>query len=299
MHPMELKRRFEAGENITSLLKAEAGSNHNSEEIIETAYDLQAGSYIAALDNPDMAAHKRAYAQQIAREIESLGPVDSLLEPGVGEGTTLGLVAEALRAAPTHIHGFDLSWSRVAHARRWLASRGQGAIQLSVASLLHMPFPDQAFDVVYTAHTLEPNGGRERVLLAELARVASRYLLLLEPSWEHADAAGRARMERLGYVRDLPGHARSLGLTVLRHERFAHTANPLNPTALTVIALDPSAPASTPQFACPRHQEPLTQQEGAWFSPRSLRAYPCLGGLPVLRPEAGVLASAWRETAGD
>ena len=37
MHPMELKRRFEAGENITSLLKAEAGSNHNSEEIIETA----------------------------------------------------------------------------------------------------------------------------------------------------------------------------------------------------------------------------------------------------------------------
>lgn len=293
MHPMELKRRFEAGDNITALLKHEVGSDHNSEEIIETAYDLQAGSYIAALSDPDMAAHKQAYAEQIAREIEALGPVNSLLEPGVGEATTLGLVVEALASPPPHVHGFDLSWSRVAHAKRWLSNRGQGSVQLSVASLLQMPFQNNAFDVVYTAHTLEPNGGREREVLAELARVASRYLLLLEPSWRHADAAGRARMERLGYVRNLDEHAKSLGLRVLRHEPFPHTANPLNPTALTLIALDPGAAPSTPRFACPRHREALVEQDNAWFSPQSLRVYPRLGGLPVLRPESGVLASAW------
>lgn len=118
MHPRELAARFSRGENITSLLKAEAGTDRNSEEIIETAYDLQAGSYIEALSDPDTLRHKQAYAARLAHELASLGPLGSLLECGVGEATTLGLVLDAIAQAPQHVHGFDLSWPRVAGRTR-------------------------------------------------------------------------------------------------------------------------------------------------------------------------------------
>jgi ubiquinone/menaquinone biosynthesis C-methylase UbiE len=32
---------------------------------------------------------------------------------------------------------------------------------LVVADLFHIPFADNSVDVVYTSHSLEPNGGRE------------------------------------------------------------------------------------------------------------------------------------------
>lgn len=164
---------------------------------------------------------------------------------------------------------------------------------LSVASLFEMPYADDSFDVVYTSHTIEPNGGQERAALVELARVTSGTLLLLEPSWQLANAEGRARMERLGYVRDLPGHAEALGLRVVRHEAFPFVVNPLNPTALTVIEKRAKAPSVAPRWACPRYGEPLEDRGDALVSPGSLRAYPKLAGVPCLRREHGVLASAW------
>jgi hypothetical protein len=61
MHPRDLKAAFDRGENITSLLRREAASETNTEEIIETAYDLQAGSYIASLSEPSFFRHKEEY----------------------------------------------------------------------------------------------------------------------------------------------------------------------------------------------------------------------------------------------
>ena len=36
-------------------------------------------------------------------------------------------------------------------------------------------------DIIYTNHSLEPNGGREEVILKELLRVTNKYLILFEP----------------------------------------------------------------------------------------------------------------------
>ena len=54
-----------------------------------------------------------------------------------------------------------------------------------------------AGDRKITCHALEPNGGQEEALLAELLRVARLGLVLVEPSYERATPSGRARMERL------------------------------------------------------------------------------------------------------
>ncbi|CAN5276399.1 hypothetical protein BH23VER1_BH23VER1_19960 [soil metagenome] len=293
MNPRALRDAYRRGENVSRLLREESGTDENSEEAIETAYDLQAGSYIAALENPDYRAHKLAFCGALADLITGLGGASSLLETGVGEATTLGHLIEALPggAHATACHGFDLSWSRIATARRWLDGRGITDVALSVASLLEIPYADSSFDVVYTAHTIEPNGGRERAILTELHRVTSRYLILLEPGYELAGPEAQARMREHGYCRDLPGHARALGMVVIRHELFPHSAAPLNPTALTVIAKVPGAAPATPALRCPRYHYPLARLDDCYYSEDSMRCYPIIGGIPCIRSHQGVIAS--------
>ncbi len=293
MDPRALRDAYRNGENISRLLRDAAGTTENSEEAIETAYDLQAGSYVAALEDPGYRAHKEAFCASLAGLIGELGGAGSLLETGVGEATTLGHLIGALPdgGRATAAHGFDLSWSRIATARLWLQERGLTDVALSVASLLEIPYADSSFDIVYTAHTIEPNGGRERAILTELHRVASRYLILLEPGYELAAPEAQARMREHGYCRDLPGHARALGMEVLRHELFPHSASPTNPTALTVIAKAPGAPAAVPALRCPRYHYPLTRLDDSYYSEESMRCYPIIGGVPCLRSQHGIIAS--------
>lgn len=291
LHPQELRAAYERRENISALLRSRSSDGLPSEESIEVAYDLQAGAYIRAAQQPSIRDHKLRYAARIAEILGPLGPIDSLLEPGIGEGTTLSFVLKALSQRPRIVHGFDLSWSRVTHARRWLNDQECSDVFLSVARIGRMPYRDSSFDVVLTSHALEPNRGQEKVLLAELHRVASRYVVLLEPGYELADDAARARMDQHAYCRDLAGTARRLGFQVLRHELLGESANPLNPTALTVIVKSPSAAPAEPSLVCPCFGDPLSAGPDVYYSDLSLRAYPVIRGIPCLRPEKAIIAA--------
>ncbi len=166
-----------------------------------------------------------------------------------------------------------------------------------MASIFHAPYADNSIDVVYTSHTIEPNGGREIPILQELYRLAARYLVLLEPGFELATPEARSRMTRLGYARNLHGHAVALGMKVLKHKLFGLTANPLNPTAITIIEKSANAGVARPQLACPRYGDPLFQTGDSLFSPGNIRAYPRILGIPCLRREDGVIASQYESIA--
>lgn len=295
MHPRELKQAFVRGENITGLLRLADDSDVNTEDIIETAYDLQTGSYIEAIKHPVYLKHKQQYGDAIAEVLMSL--VDkggSVLEPGVGEGTTLSFVMRSCESHFSQFHGFDLSWSRIAMCRQWLASQACEGVFLAVASLFHAPYADDSFDVVYTSHTIEPNGGQEAAALLELYRVAARYLVLLEPGFELASTEAQRRMRRLGYAQRLKDHAVSLGMKVLRYELFGFSANPLNPTAITVIEKTADKGGKfAPRLACPRYGDPIVVHDDSLYSPGSMRAYPKILGIPCLRINDGVVASRY------
>jgi len=273
-------------------------AEENTEEIIETAYDLQSGSYVKGLDSPELHAHKVEYGAAIAREILSLTKPTSIIEAGIGEGTTFSFVWNQMGNVVQHAHGFDIAWSRIATCRKWLESNGIDSVHLSVASLLHMPYQDASFDVVYTSHTIEPNGGNEEPILRELYRVASRYLILLEPGYELASLESQTRMEEHGYCRNLVGIAEGLGMQVIKHEMFAHSANLMNPTAITVIEKDAAAQPAVPALACPRYGDALTDGPDSLYSEGSLRAYPKIKGIPCLRPADGIIASAFNQFEG-
>jgi uncharacterized protein YbaR (Trm112 family) len=150
-------------------------------------------------------------------------------------------------------------------------------------------------DIVFTSHALEPNGGKERIMLEELRRVARRYVVLLEPAYDLAGAKARQRMEEHGYCRRIRATCDELGYHVVRHELFAVEGNPLNPAALTIIAKAEPGPRPDYILACPRCRSRL-ERRGDWFySPESLAAYPVLGGFPCLRVENGIVASRFDE----
>ncbi|MEM9702865.1 MAG: class I SAM-dependent methyltransferase, partial [Planctomycetota bacterium] len=275
MHPQEIQAAFQRGENVTGLLRRATDSAVNTEEIIETAYDLQSGRYVAGLDDPNHHKHQVAYGRRIADEIaELVGAGASLLEPGVGEGTTMSFVIDARDDERDEYHGFDLSWSRIAVCRKWLTGRGLTKPFLAVGSLLQAPYAENSFDAVYTSHTIEPNGGREAPILQELYRIASRYLLLFEPGYEFAPPEAQERMERLGYVRDLAKQAESLGMKVVKNEPLGFSANPMNPTAIPVLEKNATAPSATPRLACPRFGDELERRGDCFYSPGSLLQAP-------------------------
>jgi SAM-dependent methyltransferase len=288
-NPRELRRAFERGENVSARLRGELGSSSNTSGVIELSYDVQAGSYIAALADPTAKEVNERYAAEIASLVRGLSMPDTLLEAGVGEGTTLEAVLRHL-GMPVDSYGFDISWSRTSLAQEWLQGHGAGAFTLFTGDLLRIPLADNSIDLVYTSHSVEPNGGREAPILRELLRVARNYVVLIEPSWEFADASARARMEQHGYCRNLRGTAETLGFKVIAHEPFP-VSNPRNPTAVTVIAKPEMGSVPVTRLVCPRYRTDLVRIGGAMYSPDSMIAYPVLGGIPCLRVENGVLAS--------
>lgn len=299
--PRELKLLYEQGNNVSALLRKEKGLQNNTDEIIEIAYDLQAGSYVAAMDSPEVVEYKKNYTSEMARIILSLAGLNSsslepmtMLEAGVGEATTLSGVLQQLTVDVSG-YGFDLSWSRVAYAKKWLNTQGVSNVDLCTGNLFDIPFADNSIDLVYTSHSIEPNGGNEEAILRELFRVSRKYLILLEPGYELADDASRRRMDAHGYCKNLKGISESLGYHVLRHNLFPVTLNPLNPTAITIIKKDCDAMPPSNILACPKYKTSLEEIGGMLFSPEALVAYPIVGGIPCLRIENGIFASKYKD----
>jgi SAM-dependent methyltransferase len=293
--PKDLKEAYERGENISALLRQHSGEGGNTEDVIQVSYDLQAGSYVAVQKQGELRGALDRYAASIAQELAGLGRIYSLLDAGVGEATTLLRVLQGLPQPPKVVHGVDISWSRLKIGGEWFFNEGgPGHTHFAVATLSHLPYADNSFDVVYTSHAIEPNGGRESELLAELFRVAARYLVLFEPSYELGSPEARDRMQKHGYCRDLPGHAKRLGMTVTRHELVPTRVKPENPTAITVIAKDAGCAPAIPWFVCPQYRTPMVTAEDLYYSEDSMRAYPVLRGIPCLLPNHGIIACKLR-----
>lgn len=291
--PRELQQLFSQGVNISQLLRGERSLGQNTSDIIEVAYELQSGSYVADMSIAENAHHKQQYSDTLAEVILSLCTPTSILEAGVGEATILSGVLKKLGMIPHY--GFDISWSRLAFARQWLQSQGQKNSILCTGDLKQIPFADNSIDVVFTSHAIEPNGGYESEILQELFRVTRRYLVLLEPGYEFASAEGQKRMESHGYCRNLPAIARNLGYEVLINEPFTLSINPDNPTAITVIRKTVSTELPSHVLACPRFKTPLEKVDGMLFSSEALATYPVLGGIPCLRTENAIASAFFKE----
>jgi uncharacterized protein YbaR (Trm112 family) len=164
--------------------------------------------------------------------------------------------------------------------------------------MFNIPLPNSSIDVVYTAHALEPNGGMEEPLIAELYRVAKRYVVLVEPAFEFACGEGKKRMIEHRYCTNVYESARLLDLKVLTHRPLDSVENPLNPPAITIIEKN-SKVATVRKLVCPQYKTELQDIGGMLYSPEALAVYPVLQGIPCLRVENAITASKYPEIIGD
>ena len=287
-------------EEARSILSELYGSNENHILSTMISYDAQAGSYVEFVKkNQD---HNLVWGKQIANLIDPFLPdKGTILEVGVGEATTLNSVLSALQR-PVEAYGFDISWSRIHVAKQYLNQYSKEAT-LFIGDLLHMPLADNSIDVVYSSHSLEPNGGKEEFALQECLRVAKHAVVLIEPIYELAHPEAQARMRHHGYVRNLKATAESLGATVVEYKLLEHIANSLNPSGVIILekthskttkfSLEESNEANSAFWVCPLTHTELSELDGAFFSEEMGIAYPILATRPMLSPQHHIIASKY------
>jgi SAM-dependent methyltransferase len=294
------KVAYRDGHNVTDLLRNQKGVAHNTPEIIETAYDLQAGAYIARTKVNLEAVS--AYAEELALCLSShISNTTTLLDIGCGELTTLSLTLARLPVKPKRLFAFDISWSRVflgcSFADDVLLKEDRQRLQPFVADINEIPVSDKSVDVTTSSHALEPNGNNLRSLLLELFRVTRHRLVLFEPCYEINTEDGKARMDNLGYIKNIEGVVSELGGRLIDKIRITNS-NPLNPTVCFVIEppvtknLTKNTERFNHVFSVPGTNLPISKTDGYYFSKETGLCFPILKDIPILKTNSAILASA-------
>jgi len=285
----ELKNLYKKDINIINYLKE--NEDLRTDEMIEISYDLQAGTYTKnILSNKDLENYYNDYTKELSEEIKSLCSFSSILEAGVGEATTLANLLDKFNNIKAY--GFDISFSRLLYAKKYLDIKKHKNINLCTGNLYDIPFLDNSIDIVYTSHTIEPNGGGEIKILKELYRVTNKYLVLLEPAYEFASEEVKERMDHHGYCKNLKEYAEDLGYNVVKYQLFKYSANQNNPTAILIIEKNNKNIAQLNKFACAKYKTPLVRYNNEYlYSEDSLYLYPIVKGISMLRKENAILAT--------
>jgi 2-polyprenyl-3-methyl-5-hydroxy-6-metoxy-1,4-benzoquinol methylase len=136
-------------------------------------------------------------------ELFTIAAPDTILDVGCGEGVLTEQWADRKRPSPpTRIVGIDLEDPKL--AAEW-AGRRRPNLTFSAMEVESLAFADSEFELVAATEVLEHVLAPDRAL-AEMARVASRYLLVSvphEPLWR---ALNMARGAYVGQLGNTPGH---------------------------------------------------------------------------------------------
>lgn len=295
------KNAYKSKQNITEFLRSQHNFNHNTSEIIEISYDLQAGSYIEHAINNKIQID--AYTSELAKILSKyIVKTDSLLDIGTGEITTLSHISNKLTNKPRNIYAFDISWSRIykgASYAKEIMGNNFPLLTPFVADIKEIPLLDKSIHVTTSSHALEPNGENLSILMAELFRVTINKLVLFEPCYEINSDEGKDRMNKLGYIKNIEDIAIKLGGEITEKIIIKNSSNPLNPTVCFVInppfsdiRISNSNNSDEDIFSVPGTNFLLSKFENFYFSTSVGLCYPILKEIPILKSKNSILATS-------
>jgi len=298
---LEAKKAYSENRNVTELLRSQKKVNLNTSEIIETAYDLQAGTYINHVKKNPIQA--KLYSMELAEILDKhVKSTHTLLDIGTGELTTLSSVITQLSRKPNAIYAFDISWSRIfkgmAYAKKNMAST-YNLLKLFVGDINEISLLNKSVNITTSSHALEPNGKRLKDLMNELFRVTIDKLILFEPCFEINSKEGKRRMNKLGYIKNIDGVVKELGGKMREKIILKNSINPLNPTVCFIIT-PPSIGVNSLKmrkdksnlFSVPGTNIPLKKITNFYFSNETGLCFPILKDIPIFKSNSSILASA-------
>ena len=210
---------------------------------------------------------------------------------GCGECTSMSSMLKYINNPTQDILGFDISWSRIYEGKKLLGDAFQK--NLFVGDLFSIPLKDNSVNIVYSSHSLEPNGGKEEKAIKELLRVANEKVILIEPIYELASDKQKDRMKNHGYVQNLKSTIEKFNVNILRYELLPIFSNPLNQSGIIVIEKKDNKQSKNlvNPWQCPATGLQLEKFDDVFFNKKVGFAYPILKDIPLLRTEHLVIAS--------
>jgi len=166
---------------------------------------------------------------------------------------------------------------------------------LFTGNFFNCPVQDDAIDIVYSVHSLEPNGEREKEILTELYRITRKYLVLIEPIYELAGEQGKAHMDKHGYVKNIYKIAQELGYKVVDY-RILFESNILSNNNTGVVLIEKNSETLDKReninpLGCPVTKLPLSLHKGHYYCKDSMLLYPVVNNIPCLLPENAIVAT--------
>lgn len=290
------KKIYKQGKNVTNYLKKKLNKNYNTPEIIEIAYDLQAGAYIN-FANRNIEWIK-LYTKELASVLDNqINNGDTLLDIGTGELTIFSHLLNALKKKPSNVVAFDLSWSRLEKGKKYFfknIKNKKTKLLTFCADIQFIPLRSKSIDVIISNHALEPNGKNLLNLLKELFRVAKKKIVLFEPSYELNSKKGKKRMTKLGYIKNISSHVKKAGGTLINFIPLVNNRNSLNPTACYVILPPKTSIKKSDEIilTSPGSNFILKKDKGFYFCKERGLAYPIFKKIPILKNTSSIIATA-------
>ncbi len=287
-----LNKLFDKNINLTKFLHKKY-NNMSEEQIIETIYDVQTGSYIEwAMKNPQI---QRNYCKEIVEIIDSMKEKSfaNYLDAGVGELTTLCDITSKIKKKVSSIYVCDLSWSRLFAGLKFSKKYKniKHKIKPFCSDMKCLPLPDSSIDLVTTHHSIEPNFMNVDLVVKELFRVAKKKILFFEPCYQFNSVAGKKRMNTHRFVKDLEPYIKKNGGSLIKKIKIENPFNPLNATACYVIELKKKRRNRNITFTFPGENFSLIKKNNFYLSNHFGVSFPILKDIPILRKENAILSS--------
>lgn len=304
----QLKDLYKHGYNIMKFFRDNDNLKQNTLDAILHSYDLQSGSYIEEYYSPEVLKNffiidgiptslttqeaKQITGKRIADILSSL-KFQTFLEVGTGEATTICDIFKHINGKD--LYGLDLSLSRLLYAKNF-AYKNNIDIKLCLGNMFQLPFLDSSIDIVFTYHCIEPNTNHESDALQELYRVAKKYLILIEPSYELGNEITKKHIIENCYIKNLKKTIDKLGYTIENYELFSILYSNNN-SALYIIKKDPPPQSNEPTynniFACPNCGQKINMHKGNYFCPNCNVVYPIISEIPILNVNNAILCSKY------
>ena len=235
-----LKAAYEAflnGSNILQVLASKFPTVSQT-ELIEISYSFQSGTYITYYKNnvEDFSRSNSYICSLLEKYIPNSSSLENWLDLGIGEGTTIGDLHRRLNQS-IPLTGTDSSLNRLHLSESFLSESLDSQVYTPIYCRHDtLPFSDSAFEIVSLFHSLEPNKYSWQNIISEVLRVSARYVLLVEPIYEFANAHQRRHITSHNYFSGL--------ITELNRLSKLSEINILHIEELLENSLDPLLPST-------------------------------------------------------